>query len=315
MIGISTSRGRSVASVVLALAVGLTGACAMDSQPADEAAAAESVGLLEVVATGLSFQAPDSVPAGWTRIRFRNESGVVHFALLEKMPEGITIEDSRNDVVPVFQEATNLLLAGRAEESAARFGDLPAWYSSVVMLGGPGLTAAAHTSEVVVKLEPGTYVLECYVKTPEGEFHSYLGMLHQVVVTADSSEATEPTATMTLRVANDGFTLEGEAAAGANVVAVHFDEQMVHGNFLGSDVHLARIGDGVDVDSLNAWMTWATPSGLATPAPAEFVTGIHEMPAGQMGYIDVELEPGEYAWIAEVDDPASKGMLRTFTVN
>jgi hypothetical protein len=28
----------------------------------------------------------------------------------------------------------------------------------------------------------------------------------------------------------------------------------------------------------------------------------------------VELTPGRYAWIAEVPDPAAKGMLRTFTV-
>lgn len=38
------------------------------------------------------------------------------------------------------------------------------------------------------------------------------------------------------------------------------------------------------------------------------------MPAGSTAYLTVHLTPGHYAWIAEVPDPAAKGMLKTFTV-
>jgi hypothetical protein len=61
-------------------------------------------------------------------------------------------------------------------------------------------------------------------------------------------------------------------------------------------------------------MDWRQPGGLQTPAPARFVGGLQEMPAGSTGYFTVELEPGRYAWIAEVAEPQNKGMLLTFTV-
>lgn len=309
MIGMSIPGGPRAVVAALVIAGGLAGAFAYDTMRGQ--ASAE---VLEIVATGTSFDAPSTVGSGWTRIRFENRSGEPHFVVLEKLPEGRTLADSERDVVPVFQEGMNLLIEGRTDEALARFGDLPEWYGEMVFLGGPGLTAAGRTSEVVVNLEPGTYVLECYVKTADGEFHSFLGMVHELTVTPHTTNAVEPTATLALRVANDGITFEGTPSAGSHVVGVHFEEQMVHGNFLGSDVHLVRLEDDTDVDAVAAWMNWAAPTGLASPAPAEFVTGMHEMPPGHTGYIDVELVPGEYAWIAEVDDPAGKSMLRRFTV-
>jgi hypothetical protein len=38
------------------------------------------------------------------------------------------------------------------------------------------------------------------------------------------------------------------------------------------------------------------------------------MPAGGTAYFTATLEPGRYAWIAEVTNPAEKGMLKIFVV-
>jgi hypothetical protein len=51
-----------------------------------------------------------------------------------------------------------------------------------------------------------------------------------------------------------------------------------------------------------------------SPAPAEFLGGTNEMPAGATSYFNVTLEPGDYAWIAEVSRAGEKGMLVRFTV-
>ena len=63
--------------------------------------------VVEVISTGLHFDAPDNIPTGWTTFRFRNETGGTHFVILEKMPlvEGAqkTLVDSKAEVVPVFQ--------------------------------------------------------------------------------------------------------------------------------------------------------------------------------------------------------------------
>lgn len=39
------------------------------------------------------------------------------------------------------------------------------------------------------------------------------------------------------------------------------------------------------------------------------------MPAGNTAYITVNLEPGNYAWVAEVPNPKEKNMLKTFSVS
>lgn len=271
-------------------------------------------GIVDITARGLALDGPAEIPSGWTTIRFHNESGVTHFAVLEKMPPGRTVADSKAEVVPIFQEGMNLLIAGRANDALVKFGELPAWFSDIVFTGGPGLTAPGRTSEVTVYLDPGTYVIECYVKTPDGEFHSYLGMIDQIVVTNAVNAAREPEPTMALTIDNGGITFDDSPRPGRHTVAVRFAEQQVHGNFLGSDIHLARIEDDTDLGELAAWMTWVAPSGLATPSPAEFVGGLHEMPAGTTGYIDVVLKPGRYAWIAEVDDPVGKNLFGLVTV-
>jgi hypothetical protein len=245
---------------------------------------------------------------------------MVHFVIVEKLPDGHGIESQQEEVAPVFQAGMDLLNAGEVEAAMAKFGELPAWFGEVVFLGGPGLTSAGRTSQATVFLEPGTYLLECYVKT-SGIFHSYnpdpdaFGMVHQFTVTADTTEQREPTPSLRLEIsATDGITMDTTPAPGTYTVAVHFADQAVHENFVGHDVHLARVPDSTDVTRLEDWMDWRQPNGLETPAPVEFLGGLNEMPAGTTGYFTVTLEPGTYTWIAEVPESQAKGMMRTFTV-
>lgn len=99
-----------------------------------------------------------------------------------------------------------------------------------------------------------------------------------------------------------------------HTIAVHFKDQAVHENFLGHDVNLVKLEENTDLEALARWINWADPKGLETPAPATFLGGSQQMNAGNTAYFTVNLKPGRYAWIAEVPDPASKGMLKTFTV-
>jgi len=293
---------------ILALA-GLTG-CGGGGRPA----------AVEVVVRVMTFEAPERIPSGWTTFRFRNESPMVHFAVVERMPEDKGIAAHQEEVAPVFQEGMDLLGEGKSEEAMAAFGRLPAWFGDIVFLGGPGLTAPGRTSEATVRLEPGTYLLECYVKT-NGVFHSYnpdpdvYGMVHEFRVTDDATGASAPEADLRMTVsAETGIGIDGPVSSGRHTVEVRFADQTIHENFVGHDVHLARVADDTDLGALEAWMDWSRPGGLSTPAPAEFLGGLEEMPAGSTGYFSVTLEPGDYAWIAEVPNASAKGMLKTFTV-
>lgn len=308
---------RSIPVLALALALG---ACSPGAR--DAGSVAETSNVVTITTQGLTFGAPDRIPSGWITFRFKNESDMTHFAVLERLPDGVGIEEHRRDVAAVFQKGMDLLNQGKKDEAIAAFGALPKWFGPQIFAGGVGFLSEGVTGETTVHVEPGTYVIECYVKTA-GIFHSYSAdpkkpaMVHQFVVTASHADAPEPTPTLSVSISSDrGIELEGEPSAGPQTVAVHFADQMVHENFLQHDVHLARLDDGADLDELAAWMNWMNPDGLEVPAPdgVQFLGGVHEMPAGETGYFTVTLKPGRYAWISEVPNQAAKGLLKTFTV-
>ena len=309
---------RLASALLLAL---LVSACAQedDAQTPDETSVQEGPGVVEVVARDLTFVAPDTIPPGWTTFRFVNTSPMEHFAIVQRLPEGRNLMSHQDEVAPVFQRGFDLLTSGDVEAAMSAFGELPAWFSDVVFLGGPGLTSPGRTSEASVRLEPGTYLLECYVKT-DGRFHSYnpegIGMVHEIVVAGTTSGATEPTADVRLTIGSgDGIRADGPVEPGTRTFAVDFVDNRAHENFVGHDVHLVRMDDDVALEDLEAWMDWTRPGGLETPAPAVFLGGLNEMPGGATGYFTVDMEPGNYAWVAEVPGASAKGMLVPFEVS
>lgn len=304
------------------LALPILGCGSDDAPPAETGAEAQQAadGVVEVLARGLIFEAPSEIPAGWTTFRLVNQSEMVHFAAVERMPEGVGGQQHQDEVAPVFQEGYDLLRQGETDRAMARFGELPDWFGDVVFVGGPGLTAPGLTSEATIYLEPGTYLMECWVKTAD-VFHSYnpdpqrWGMVHEFTVTQEMSQAPQPAPSLRVILSSQaGITLQGTPAAGTHTFMVEYQDQTVHENFLGHDVHLARIEDDIDLDALNTWMDWTHPHGLESPAPVRFMGGLNEMAEGATGYFTVTLEPGRYALVAEVTNPQGKGMLHTFTV-
>ena len=314
----TATRSLIVATLVTTLALVSFGCVSGDNTPRTPPVGSNVV---EMSVIDLMFEAPDEVPSGWTTIRLKNTSGMTHFAILERLPEGIGIEEQQREIASVFQAGMDLLNKGKVDDATEMFGTLPDWFNDVVFTGGVGFIAPWQTAEITVFLEPGTYLLECYVKTV-GVFHSFnpvpdlYGMVHEITVTEEASGAPEPEADIELTISSErGIEVEGDIGLGRHTVAVHFEDQVGYDHFLGHDVHLARLTENTNLDALEAWMDWTQPTGLETPAPAEFLGGLHELPAGQTGYFAIDLEPGSYAWIAEVPDPAGKMMLQTFSTS
>jgi uncharacterized cupredoxin-like copper-binding protein len=268
----------------------------------------------------MNFIAPDTIPSGWITFRFTNKSDMVHFAVLEKMPEGKTIKDSHEEVAPVFQNIMDNINGKQLSTPDAGM-DLPEWFSKIVFSSGVGLISPAQVGETTVHIEPGTYLIECYVKS-NGIFHSFnpdpevYGMLHQFNATATPSSGVAPVPTVDVNISTEkGIEILKAPEAGHQTIAVHFLDQKVYGNFLGHDVHLFRLLDSTDVAQVASWIDWTQPKGLETPAPAaQFIGGTHEMAPGSTGYFHVTLTHGDYAFIAEVPDPASVGMLKQFSI-
>ncbi|MGB8318657.1 MAG: hypothetical protein WCE54_11065 [Ignavibacteriaceae bacterium] len=270
--------------------------------------------VVDVTAKDYYFYVSDSIPSGWTTFRFHNEGNATHFFFLTLLPDSISFERYHNEVLPPFVTAMDTLEAGASKADAgALLGSLlPKWYASAKAMGGAGLTAHGKTSQTTINLEPGNYAMECYIKTEDGKFHSELGMIRPLTVTNSISKMKEPEdADIEINIYKDRIESQGNLSSGNHLVAVHFKEQPEFG--LGNDVHLVRINENTNMQELKKWMDWMNLNGLRTPAPAEFLGGTQEMPAGYTSYFTINLEPGTYAWISEPS--AERGMIKEFTIN
>lgn len=306
----------------IALPVTLFTACSPaddDNAIVDDATSASAIAagpqIVQVTARDYFFEAPAEIPAGWTTFEFVNVSPADHFALLTRVPEGIGVAEYREELTKVAQNFLDGINETAPSYPDAGF-ELPGWYENVQVMGGPGLTAPGRTSRVTTELSPGNYILECYMKTPDGtKFHATLGMVAELKVTERRSAAAAPTPTLNLTLRNDGMQAPADVPAGDHTIAVHFEEQQAYENLGQNDVHLVKLEDDTDLAAIGGWINALTPTGLTSPpAPAVFLGGIQEMPVSTTGYFSARLDPGRYAWISEVPDPAAKGMLKTFTV-
>ncbi len=299
------------AAMVLALA---------SCSPTDDGVQAPAENVLSLDVDGLSFVGADTVNSGWTTVRINNDGGMTHFGLVYRLPEGVTAEMVDEEIVHPIQASLTARLAGDDAEADRLLAAMPEWLGELVWMGGPGLIADGITGEATMYLEPGNYIVECYVKS-NGMQHNFnpepgqFGMVHPFTVSSEDGGMAEPEANVTLELTNSGIGIvEGAFRPGANSVRTEFTQQQLYNNFVGHDAHVFRIDESTDVDAAARWPDFFPVDGQQTPAPARFVGGIHDMPQGATGYFTLDLEPGEYGITAEIPDAAAKGFLARFAV-
>lgn len=276
-----------------------------------------------VTSTHMNLELPSEISSGWNTFQFKNESHNTHFFIFSKLPEGKTVEDSKAEVVPPFQEGMNWIVKGDLDAALAAFGELPAWSQEIVYTGGVGLLSPGQTGKSTVYLEPGNYAVECYIKNDENVFHTTMGMISGLEVNAENNGFKKPKSSTTIRISSaEGIQFDEDMRPGKHIFEVIFEDQAVYSHFLGHDVNLVKLEEHADVTELNAWMNWADPTAFISPAPEGFLFmgGIQDLPAftddpnSQVGFFEAHLKPGTYAFIAEVPDPMNKGMYKIFTV-
>ena len=278
---------------------------------------AEKEYVVDIITQNMDFQMPDTIRSGWINFAYKNQSPQTHFFLIEKFPDDKTLEDAKKDVVPHFSNGMKFINEGQGEKAMAEFGKLPEWYSKVAFLGGSGLISPGKTAETMIELDPGYYLMECYVKMSNGEFHTAMGMIRDFVVSDSSSGNEKPTAGISIDISStDGIVFNDSIQQGPQTFSVFYKDQSVYEHFIGHDVNLVKMEDGASIKDLENWMNWADPKGLIDPSPGNvtFLGGVNNLPAGSTGYFTAELEPGNYAFISEVPNASAKNMLKTFVV-
>lgn len=305
---------RIPAAAVLVSAFALAGsACqpeAADRQQASEVGD-EGPPVVDVTARDFAFEAPDTLPPGWTTFRMENVGQQEHFMVLWRLPDGRTFEDYETEVGAPFDSIMGPYRAGDwdREQALGTLGELlPEWYADVEPASGVGLLDPGRSGRTTVKLRPGTYVMECYVKTPEGDFHQMLGMLRELTVAGQPRGASPPEADVGMTLSNYSISVDSALDAGQHTVRVEATENP--DGLLTHDVHLARLDSATSVDSVVSWMDWL--DAMRAPSAATFVGGVEQMLAGDTAYVQVDVAPGRYLWVSEAY--GGRGMVEEFTV-
>jgi len=267
--------------------------------------------VIEVIAKDFTFTVDSIIPSGWSTFRMKNTGMMEHFFFMTKLPDSITFNDYITGVGAAFGKTWNAYKNSEVDKNGA-YGilgaNLPAWYANAKGMGGIGMISGGQTGITTLKLIPGNYVMECYIKTDNGQFHSELGMINPITVSKEVTQMEPPKANIDITLTNDSMEVTGNIVAGENNFAVHFNEHPSVG--LGNDIHLIKVDKNTNMDRVNFWMDWLNIGGLTPPAPAVFLGGTHEMPIGYTAYFNCNLEPGNYAFVAETPI----GRVKTFTI-
>jgi hypothetical protein len=294
--------------LVVALAAVQTPAAAQSVE-----APPSAVHVVEVEAEDYAFRMPGEIASGWTTFQLTNQGEEHHFMLIARLPDGLTYDDYVTDVVMPFNEAWYTLRDGRIgpDDVMPLLGEaLPEWYWAVEFMGGPGFMVPGASGTATVNLAPGHYVVECYMRTADGEMHSMEGMLDPLIVTEESSGQAPPSADLRVVLSEEGLSLEGHPMPGTNTFQVHWADHP-EGTF-GHDVHVVRMDDHVTADEILYWINFFNLDAFSEPPPGTFAGGINMMPAGSTAYFSVDLEPGRHLLVSEYT--GAMGVLQEFVV-
>lgn len=225
--------------------------------------------VVTVVASEFRFTVPQTLPAGRTTFRLVNHGQQVHHLTLIHLVQGKTLTDLR--------------------AALAKPGPPPSW---MIPVGGPNAVDPGGSSEAVVELQPGRYVLGCFVPGPDGVPHMMKGMLQELTVTpAEARAAPEPKPDMTVRLVNYAFTFSGRLTAGEHRLQVRNADTQLH------EIVLFRLNPGKTAKDLLSWAR-----AMKGPPPGSFEGGASPLAPGAQNDIVVNVRRGRYALVCFVED-------------
>jgi hypothetical protein len=272
---------------------------------------------IDVVTTGMDFELINEIQSGWTTFKYINNSEEPHFFIFEKMPEGIGIEDYKKDLFPPFIKAFTYLDKGNVEAGMKAFEEIPEWFAKVEVGGGVGLTSPYTVSESTIYLNPGVYVMECYVRMPNGMAHAFMGMVKELIVNDENNNQKMPSSDLEISLSSEkGVSFIDSLKMGEYTLSVTFEDQKQYETMLGHDINLVKMENEQLLDSLNNWINAANIKAFRTPAPKglTFLGGVEDLPAGSKGFFNVFFTPGNYVLISEIPDAIERKMYKVFKV-
>jgi hypothetical protein len=276
-----------VAALVLVPVVALPAAAAGDDK---------GTRTLQVMAVDFGLTAPESVPAGRTRIEVMNHGAEPHQAALVRLEAGRTREQYLGALASSF-------------EAASEFGKFVA---------GPNGAEPGGASKVTADLEPSRYLILCLIPSPDGTPHVIKGMIRDLEVTgrAPKSES-KPKRAPVVHMSEFHFDLPKSfvkaVSTGAPIDVVN-DGKRDH------EMVVSRLPDGVEIKDIVDWSNHPLFTPEPFPQPQVDMAGTTMLAPGARARLQLDLPPGRYALLCFLPDKASgtshlyQGMSYPFTV-
>jgi hypothetical protein len=282
-------------------------ACSAGEEAPRPPAATAAPQIVSLAATEYRFDAPDSLPSGWTTFRLANQGGEIHYGHIVRLDSGRTVEE----LVDAYTEAIRTS------------GPRPKW---VTRFGGPGGVAPGDTANVTQLLEPGDYVWICPIEDETGAPHFGKGEVKPFSVYAagpDSPDpAAAPAADLVVRLVDFGFTFEPELQAGRHTVRVENAGVEPH------DLVLMKLAPGVTAEDVQGAMNpeRARRDAPAGEPPPSFESlgvgagGIAAIAPAMASFFEADFTPGEYVLLCMATAPDGRshiehGMIRQVSVH
>lgn len=247
--------------------------------------------VVSVTAYDYRFESPATVPAGTLTLRMRNAGKEVHHLWVVKLDKGKTPAD--------FLQAMN------SWGSALK---MPDWATDV---GGPNNVGAGQTASATMTLEAGTYMLVCWVPSPDGRPHVMKGMVKPLTITAKgASSPDEPTPDVTMTLDDYSFRLSGPLKAGTRTI--RFENQATQPH----EAVIARLLPDKTMLQAIVWMN----SGQSGPSPVVMLGGASGIAKGRHMFVTSDFQPGKYVLLCFIPDAkdgrphSSHGMATEVTV-
>lgn len=258
------------------ISVGTVVAAALAALPNAVAAPAHKGAARTLVVTSYeyAFQAPEQVGAGAVTVRLVNRGKMGHQAAFLRL-------DDSSSLVRVMRA----LVADTAHTTGVRG------------VGGVENALPGDSSETIIVLRPGRYVIVC-AYNGGGHAHMSMGMIRPLTVNAKAmfADSILPTTPVTVRLTDYHIALSGPLHAGRQLARVENDGLQRH------HLSIMRFVGSTSLEQLDRW------DGKTKPAPIESVSGgTTVLDAGRASVVALDLRPGRYLLECSLsNDPKSK---------
>ncbi len=240
---------------------------------ATTASAPAAPNVVNITATEYKFDAPESIPAGLTTFRMTDAGAELHHASLIKLDSGKTLAD--------FQAGMKAMKPGTPP---------PGW---VIPAGGPNAVTPGSTSELTVVLEPGNYVMVCFIPDAKGVPHVMSGMMKGLTVTPNpNANMTEPAADVIVTLRDYKFDFSTPLTAGKHTLKIETAPGQPH------EFTLFQLAAGKTLADLMKYLE----IGMKGEPPGMPIGGVAGVAAGKPSFFAVDLKPGDYALVCFLED-------------